>query len=288
MRPISQRGLLTVYMEARKEHLVQVLHAHLRRRARREREAILNTIRGFDDPRKAGRYLGRHLAPLLPGAVVSLLQALLDGVDEKIAGSEMALTAMLTPEMRAPWPERLSLQVQALARIEGRFDLAALMMDMPDMDERFDLPRRQLPKDLKDIPLGRRKTMAWGSDIFLMGRLLSDPEPSVIRNLLDNPRITTQEVVGLAAQKEISGDFLEMIALHPRWSSQYRVRVAVVHNPATPLNIALAFLRLLMSPELEVVARDGRLSGIVKRRAGDLLTKRREGGEFRSSVSSPA
>lgn len=287
MSLISQRSLLTVYMEEIKEHLVRVLHAHLRRRACRERSNILNTLRGFADPRKAGRYLGRYLAPLLPGAVVSLLQALLDGVDEKIAGSEIALTAMLTPEMRAPWSERLSLQVQALARIEGRFDLAALMMEMPATDDRFDLPRRQLPKDLKDIPLGRRKAMAWGSDIFLMGRLLSDPDAAVIRNLLDNPRMTTQEIVGLAAQKEISGEFLEMIALHPRWCSQYRVRVAVVHNPATPLNIALAFLRLLMSPELEAVKRDGRLSGIVKGRAGEHLRKRKGGGEFRCSPSSP-
>jgi len=288
MRLISQRGLLTVYMEERRKRLVQVLHAHLRRRASRERTSILNTLRGFDDPRKAGRYLGLCLAPLLPGAVVSLLQALLDGVDEKIAGSEIALTAMLTPEMRARWSERLSMQVQALARIEGRFDLAALMMEMPDTDDRFDLPRRQLPKDLKDIPLGRRKTMAWGGDIFLIGRLLSDPEAAVIRTLLDNPRMTTQEIVGLAAQKEISGEFLEMIALHPRWSSQYRIRVAVVHNPATPLNISLAFLRLLMSPELEAVERDGRLSRIVKGRAGELMRKRMGEGELRRSSSSPA
>ena len=277
-----------MYMEEWRERLVRALHSCLRRSASRERASVLNTLRGFDDPRKAGQYLGLCLAPLLPGAVVSLLQALLDGVDEKIAGSEIALTAMLTPEMRASWSERLSMQVQALARIEGRFDLAALMMEMPETDDRFDLPRRQLPKDLRDIPLGRRKTMAWGSDIFLMGRLLSDPEPAVIRNLLDNPRMTTQEIVGLAAQKEISGEFLEMIALHPRWSSRYRVRVAVVHNPATPLNISLAFLRLLMSPELAAVERDGRLSRIVKGRAGELLRKRRGDGDLRSSSSSPA
>jgi hypothetical protein len=266
--------------------LVQVLHDRLRRLAYAERKHVLNTLRGFDDPRKAGRYLGKLFGLLLAGPAVSLAQGLMDGVEEKIPGSEIALTAMLSPELRLTWPSGLSPQLQALARIEGLFDLAAIMMEMPTVDERFDLPRRRLPKDLKDIPLGRRKSMARGNDIILMGKLLSDPDGAVIMNLLDNPRLTTQEVVGLAAQKEISGEFLEMIALHPRWGTNYRVRIAIVHNPATPLNIAIAFLHLLMTPELGAVGTDTRLNGIVQKRAAEILRRRRGSGTVRSSASS--
>ena len=109
---------------------------------------------------------------------------------------------------------------------------------------------------------------------------MKDPDGAVIMNLLDNPRLTTQEVVGLAAQKEISGEFLEMIALHPRWGSRYRVRIAIVHNPSTPLNVAIAFLHLLMTPELGAVGTDTRLSGIVQKRAAEILKRRRGSGEL--------
>ena len=81
--------------------------------------------------------------------------------------------------------------------------------------------------------------------------------------------------------------FLEMIALHPRWGTNYRVRIAIVHNPATPLNIAIAFLHLLMTPELGAVGTDTRLNGIVQKRAAEILRRRRGSGTVRSSASSP-
>jgi len=258
-----------------RERLVVLLHGLLRRRAAAGRDALLRTVLAMEDPRRAALFIGKVLAPLLPGAIVSLLQAVLDGADEKLPGAEIALAAMLSPDLRLSWSARLSNQVQVLARLEDKFDLAAMLLELPETDARFAPPKRKLPKDLEDVPLGRRKAMARRDDIYLMGKLLSDPSAAVIANLLDNPRLTTREVVSLAAQKEISGEFLELIALHPRWISQYPVKVALVHNPATPTKVALGFLRLLMSPDLKAVSLDGRLSGVVSRRAGEVLRRKR-------------
>ena len=165
--------------------------------------------------------------------------------------------------------------MQKLARREGRFDLAAVLLDLPAADSRFDSPVATLSRDLEKVPLGRRKSLARRNDIFLMERLLSDSDRSVIANLLDNPRLTLREVVGLASQGAASEEVLETIALHPRWTSRYQVKVTLAHNPSTPVRITLALLRLLMSQDLRALSRDGRLSRIVRRRAEHVLQKKR-------------
>jgi hypothetical protein len=253
------------------EGLIRFLRLLLRRRAAVRAGSLLRTLAHIRDPRQAAVYLGDWLRPLPPEAVVSSLDALLEGVERRDPGSDLAVQALLCPELKSSWEAGKARQVQELARKEGKFDLAAILLDLPVADSRFDSPPGKMDRDLEKIPLGRRKSLARRNDIFLMERLLSDSDRSVIRNLLENPRLTLREVVGLASQQKASGEVLETIALHPRWTSRYQVKVTLAHNPSTPVRITLGFLRLLMSPDLKALARDGRLSGVVRRRAEQIL-----------------
>jgi hypothetical protein len=226
------------------------------------------------DPRQAAAYLGDWLSPLPPEAVVSAVAALLEGVERKEPGSDLAVQALLCPELRSSWPEGKARRVQEIARREGKFDLAAILLDLPAADFRFDSQAGTMNRNLEKVPLGRRKSLARRNDIFLLESLLSDSDRSVIANLLDNPRLTLREVVGLASQSEASEEILETIALHPRWTARYQVKVTLAHNPSTPVRITLALLRLLMSQDQRELSRDGRLSWVVRRRAEHILKKK--------------
>jgi len=232
----------------------------------------------MEDPRQAARYLGSTLRPLPPEVIAGVLENLLERAERRERGAELAVEAILCREMRSGWPEGLSRQVQRAARVEGHFDVAAMLLDLPATDARFVPGAEKLPKVLRDIPLGVRKSMARRQDIDLMARLLSDPDERVVANLLDNPRLTVQEVIRLAADKETRGEVLEEVAAHPRWVSRYRVKVALAFNPATPTRVALGLLRLLMSQDLEELGRDGRVSEVISRRARDILRRRRPEG----------
>ena len=260
------------------EGLIRFLRHLLRHRAAVRAGSLLRTISHIRDPRQAAAYLGDWLRPLPPEAIVSAVDALLEGVDKKDPGSDLAVQALLCPELKSSWGSGKARQVQDLARKEGKFDLAAILLDLPAADARFDSPAGTMNRDLEKVPLGRRKSLARRNDIFLMERLLSDSDRSVIANLLDNPRLTLRQVVGLASQREASEDVLETIALHPRWTSRYQVKVTLAHNPSTPVRITLGLLRLLMSQDLREIARDGRLSRVVRLRAEHALQKKRGSG----------
>jgi hypothetical protein len=257
-----------------REDLLFCLRVILRARVLLFSRRILRTLAAMNDPRKGARYLGDAVAALPPDAVAAVLQDLLDAVERRDPGAELAVQSMLCREMRSSWRPGLSRQVQSFARREGKFDLAAMLLELPEMDSRFVPTSGNLPKDLKDVPLGVRKAWARQDNEFVIDRLIADPDPAVVANLLDNRRLLLRDVIRIASNKDAGEEILELIATHHRWISLYPVKVTLAHNPATPVRIALGLLRLLMTTDLKELLAVGRVSGVVARRTRELLQER--------------
>ena len=149
-----------------------------------------------------------------------------------------------------------------------------MLLELPEMDPRFVPTTGNVPKALQKVPLGVRKAWARKEDEFLIDRLIADPDPAVVANLLDNPRLLPRDVIRIASDRNVGEEILELIATHQRWASHYPVRVTLAHNPATPVRLALGLLHLLMTTDLKEVVDVGRVSGVVARRARELLRER--------------
>ncbi len=106
----------------------------------------------------------------------------------------------------------------------------------------------------RQLTLGERKSLARRPDREMLGRLLNDPHPEVIRRLLNNPGITEDDVIRLAAKRPCRGDVLAEIAQSEKWVHRARVRITLVLNPSTPHEIAAPIVSLLMRQELKLVA----------------------------------
>jgi hypothetical protein len=102
--------------------------------------------------------------------------------------------------------------------------------------------------------LGMRKFMARAHNPQILEKLLLDPDPSVIHNLLYNPRITEREVLRICSHRPNHPDILAKVAQHPRWFNRYRVKLAIIQNPHISTNIALQILPLLQSPDLKSIS----------------------------------
>jgi hypothetical protein len=75
--------------------------------------------------------------------------------------------------------------------------------------------------------------------------LCSDPEPSVLRILLANPRLTEEEVLRIASRRpQVPPAFLEVL-LSARFGVRETVQAAMVLNPWCPVRLGLAVLPLL-------------------------------------------
>jgi len=231
------------------------------------------------DPEQRARALGTLLAHHDPEMIAAVLAQVIEAADRRLPGADLLVKAMISPGLRFVWDEGLALQVVAHARRSGRFDLAGMFLDLPPLDARLEPPPPPLPKAMAKVPLGVRRALARRNDIGLIERLLGDPDPAVIENLLNNPRITELEVVRMAARSPVREEVLKAIARHPRWGVRQRVLVTLAHNPGTPTGITLGLLHLLLDQDLQALARDGRLSQVVTSRAEALLAGRSAGDQ---------
>src|SRR5215467_12433807 len=89
----------------------------------------------------------------------------------------------------------------------------------------------------RPLTLGERKALARRPDPDTMEKLLFDPHPDVIWRLLRTPRMTEDLVVRLAAKRPCRPEVLTEVARAPRWSHRPRVRLALILNPDTPVEI---------------------------------------------------
>lgn len=108
-------------------------------------------------------------------------------------------------------------------------------------------------KDGRPLTLGERKSLARKPDPMLLARLSSDPNPEVVRRLLENPRLTENDVVRMIARRPALPETLAEIARSARWIHRPRVRLALLLNPDAPADLVAPITSLLARQELEEV-----------------------------------
>jgi len=167
----------------------------------------------------------------------------------------------------------------SLERLLRQSSVAARSSSAPPAGESDRLPDYGKGRPLT---LGERKSLARRNDPQLMARLLEDPHPEVIRRVLENPRITEEDVVRLAARRPGRGEVLAEIARATRWIHRARVRLAVLLNPDAPVDIVAPIAALLVVPELRQVAQSTRASPAVRALCLEYLKRRPPGASPRT------
>jgi len=117
-------------------------------------------------------------------------------------------------------------------------------------------PRSQRAPDYgfgRPLTLGERKSLAKKTDRNLLERLLGDPHPDVIRGVLRNPRLTEDDVVRFVARVPGRPELLTEVARSQRWAHRPRVRLALVLNPLSPIELTTPLANLLLRHELKLV-----------------------------------
>ncbi|MCY1020664.1 hypothetical protein [Pyxidicoccus sp. MSG2] len=118
-----------------------------------------------------------------------------------------------------------------------------------------------------------------------LSRLATVSDPSVLRNVLINPRLTEDLVVRIAARRPARPEPLIEIWKSPRWSVRHDVRRALVFNPYLPPEIGAKIVPLLSSTDLREVVSSTTLHPALREQARRLLTS---AGDERQVPDSPA
>jgi hypothetical protein len=219
--------------------------------ASEQTELLARRIMGILDAQMRTAYLRHTLLTMPPHEVADLLSI-----------------ARAHAEARLPrHAELLSCLSLALAHESCRALREAVAAVLSDRDEpglARSLRERGGPEDEeaqripdfgmgRPVTLGERKSLARRNDRELIARVLRDPHPHVMRILLGNPRLTEPDVLRLCAMRPVASECLREVWKSARWIVRYPIKVALVLNPYTPLDIALSLVPLLHGQDLRRV-----------------------------------
>lgn len=212
-----------------------------------------------------------QLGVLAPGDAVAALEDIVEGALRKHADAARAYDALVDVRWAAAalGRELLATLAQAAHHLEAPF--AALWLQAA-LDETPTFGAADLVHDdLRHVTLGERRSWARRATGELLRKLLGDPDPTVIRNVLANPRTTEAAVLAICARRPTVSAALEAVLGSPRWGTRYRVRCALARNPHLRETTAQVLLVCLQRHDLVEIRDDGTLPNARRETASILL-----------------
>jgi hypothetical protein len=101
--------------------------------------------------------------------------------------------------------------------------------------------------------------------------LIRDTSVMVQRFLVENPRLTDDEIVSIAKSRTIVSEVLAKIARNREWMRNYLVRHALVNNPRTPIGISIGLVSTLQERDLRTLAKSHSVQSAVAATARRIL-----------------
>ncbi len=138
--------------------------------------------------------------------------------------------------------------------------------------ERISMINRIMRMGVKD-----RVKLAMKGDREARNILIRDPNRLVSAAVVNNPRISEQEVESMAAMRSLSEDILRLIASNRQWSRSYNVMHNLAKNPRTPMASVMTIMSRLQLRDLVSLSKNRNVSDAVRRQALRLYTARTGG-----------
>ena len=135
--------------------------------------------------------------------------------------------------------------------------------------ERVSLIRRIMFMNTKD-----RMKLAMKGDREARSILVRDSNKVVCSAVVNNPRITEQEVENIAAMRTVSDEVLRLISMNRSWARNYPIIHNLARNPRTPVPTVMNLLLRIRTKDLNGIAQNRNVSETVRRQATRLAQAR--------------
>ncbi|MBY0277582.1 hypothetical protein K2Z84_19790 [Candidatus Binatia bacterium] len=96
--------------------------------------------------------------------------------------------------------------------------------------------------------------------------------------VLKNPRFTLEEALAMAKNRSLAGELLRTIADQRDWVRNYSIRLALVQNPKTPLQVALGLLNGIQDRDMRILAKSRNVASVLQSQAKRNILRRDGGG----------
>ena len=106
--------------------------------------------------------------------------------------------------------------------------------------------------------------------------LIRDSNRLISLFVLENPRLTENEVFEFARNRDLHDSVVRTIAGNQSWMRNYAIKSAVVNNPKTPLDISLKWVKHLKEKDLRLLAKSRNIPHALAVQSRKLLERREQ------------
>jgi len=131
-----------------------------------------------------------------------------------------------------------------------------------------------LAKRIPSMGLPEKMRLAQTGDKEARSLLARDPNKQILACLLQNPRISDQEILNFAKERTLPEEILSLLSKRKDWMKRYPVRLALAQNPKTPLALSLRLIRTFRDCDLRKLAKSKDVSVHVASGARKILMTR--------------
>lgn len=141
--------------------------------------------------------------------------------------------------------------------------LGELKMEGDELgNDRISMLNRIIKMRMKD-----RMKLALKGDREARNILIRDPNKLVAQAVVNNARITEQEVEKIAAMRTVPEDVLRVIAINRAWARNYVIVHNLARNPRTPIANVMSILTRMQLRDLAALSKNRNVSEAVRKQA---------------------
>lgn len=152
---------------------------------------------------------------------------------------------------------RLSLSEFKPRPVEGAkktVEHSKLDKDLTD-EKKAKSDEQNIYKLITTLNAGQKLKLALSGNKSARDVLIKDSNKVIAMSVLKNPRITEEEVQKVTLTKGTNDDMLRQIARNKEWVKSYSIRVGMLTNPKTPLQVSLKLLDSVYEKDLQSIAK---------------------------------
>lgn len=180
------------------------------------------------------------------------------------------------------------------ADLEELFRIASARVDDPELRAQIieanldDVPEDLFDEDdeateerkvalsmlIREMSLPQKIKLALLGGQTARGILIRDTNRMIPQYVLENPKITENEVLDFAKNTQTDDQVLRLIGNNSSWTKSYALKYALVSNPKTPIDVALKWLKFLQEKDLGRLAKSKNVPQVVSSQCRKLLDKK--------------
>ncbi|MFH1624537.1 MAG: hypothetical protein ABID54_05200 [Pseudomonadota bacterium] len=134
--------------------------------------------------------------------------------------------------------------------------------------------RLSLYQRVQAMSVPEKIQLALKGDAEARSLLIRDSNKMVATAVLMSPKISPAEVEKIADSTSLPDEILRLVARNREWMRKYQIKVKLVNNPKTPLDVSLKIIDNLREKELRLLSKNRNVPAGLSTKAKSLLHER--------------